>query len=67
MNIIVSCAICQWSAPVTSEEKACSRYLIHFIDDHWDVVKRIRVTTGDPAGRLELNRQLAAELGRGTT
>ena len=35
---------------------------IHLIDEHWDVVERIRQTTGDGSARTELVNQLASEL-----
>ena len=34
---------------------------IHLIDEHWDVVERIRQTTGDGPAREDLVNQLAAE------
>ena len=36
---------------------------IHLIDEHWDLVERIRATTGDGFARIALNRQLISELG----
>ena len=34
---------------------------IHLIDEHWDVVERIRQTTGDGIAREELVNRLASE------
>ena len=35
---------------------------IHLIDEHWDVVERIRQTTGDGDARTQLVNRLAEEL-----
>jgi hypothetical protein len=37
-------------------------YLVHLIDEHWDLVERIRATTGDPDGRRRLFGELFREL-----
>ena len=36
--------------------------VLHLIDEHWDLVERIRATTGNKKARIELNRQLVSEL-----
>jgi hypothetical protein len=36
--------------------------MIHFVDDHWDILERVRATTGNPAARLALNDQLNKEI-----
>lgn len=35
---------------------------MHMIDEHWDIVERIRATTGDGEARLALHRELYREL-----
>ena len=38
-------------------------FAIHLIDEHWDLVERIRATSGDGEARMALNAALVRELG----
>lgn len=41
---------------------AHSVYLLHMIDDHWDIVSDIHETTGDENARTQFAVKLAARL-----
>lgn len=63
-HIHVKCGFCEWEkCPADLEPMTVAGfYLIHVIDDHWDLVERIHGTTGDTAARRQLIVQIATEM-----
>lgn len=63
-HVHVKCGFCDWEkCPGEHHTLAMSGfYLIHVIDEHWDLVERIRATTGDKDARTALIQQIDAEL-----
>ena len=65
--VIALCGICRQPvagssiADLSNPSVIMGIYLTHVIDEHWDVVERIRATTGDYAARLALVEELSAE------
>lgn len=57
-DIIAVCPVCDEQLPPLMG----SAYVIHMIDEHWELVTRIRETTGDDEARARLVSDLAAEL-----
>lgn len=67
---MIICTICRepmaGSAVIdlTSTSQVATIYLIHLIDKHWEIVERIRATSGrGSAARMRLVAELASEIG----
>lgn len=67
---IALCGICQQpmagSAVVDCMDPAqlAAVYVLHLVDEHWDMIEQIRAATSDPQGRDALCGQLAQEWAR---
>lgn len=62
--IVVMCPLCADHMRVSTVEGGYGRYVIHFIEKHWEIVTKVHETTGDGKARERLNQELNARLRR---
>lgn len=68
--LMLLCPICNKTIAGSSyidtddPEMIASIHTVHLIDHHWDIVERIRATTGDEQARYQLYAELHSEMTR---